>query len=135
VGERLRKLRLDFGWTLGQLSERTLQLDAESAGVSKVSISRYENGDSFPGYRELKLLAHALATPVAALFYGDELDPYTPFDLTVDEYLRKVVLDVLIEHKLLPGTSSMRRQLRKAQALQDIEDRRRPLPAGDDAAG
>lgn len=130
VGERLRKLRSAYGWTLGNLAERTQQIDPSGAGVSKVSISRYENGDSLPGYREIKLLSQALAVTVSTIFYGDDLDPYTPYDRTLDEYLRDIVRDILIDHKLIPGTSSKQRQLRKASVQQDIEDSRRPLSEG-----
>lgn len=131
VGDRLRKLRSTYGWTLGELSQRTQQIDPDGTGVSKVSISRYENADSLPGFREIKLLCLALGVPVNKLFYGDELDPYSPWDVSLDEYLRSLITDVLIDHKLIAGTSSRRKQLQKAQALQDIEDRRRQLTPDD----
>lgn len=57
LGRRLKGLRENFSWTLSEISQATKQIDPEKEGVSKVSISRYENGDSFPGYREIKLLA------------------------------------------------------------------------------
>ena len=127
LGDRLRKLRSTYGWTLGELSQRTQQIDNDGTGVSKVSISRYENADSLPGFREIKLLCLALGVPVNTLFYGEELDPYSPFDVSLDEYLRNLITDVLIDHKLIAGTSSRKRQLKKAGVVQEIEDRRRPL--------
>lgn len=60
VGRRIKQQRERHGWTLDELSQATKQIDPQLQGVSKVSISRYENADSYPGYREIKLIAHPL---------------------------------------------------------------------------
>ena len=127
LGKRIRGLRDGYGWTLDELSQRTKQVDLDGEGVSKVSISRYENGDSVPGYREIKLLSQALATTVTNLFYGESPDPYSPWHITLDDYLRNLIKDVLIDHKLIEGVSQRELLQRKAMLVQAIEESRRPI--------
>ncbi|WP_157982606.1 helix-turn-helix domain-containing protein [Simplicispira lacusdiani] len=127
LGARLRKLRESFSWTLGELSEATKHLDPTGDGISKVSISRYENGDSYPGYREIKLLAQAFAVPVSSLFYGDIPDPYAGWEMSLDDYLRSVIKSVLIEEGLIKGESRADREQKQMLALRAIQGRRRPI--------
>lgn len=127
LGARLRKLRESFSWTLSELSEATKHLDPTSDGISKVSISRYENGDSYPGYREIKLLAQAFAVPVSSLFYGDIPDPYAGWEMSLDDYLRSVIKSVLIEEGLVKGESRADREQKQMLALRAIQVRRRPI--------
>ena len=101
---RLKGLREKFSWTLSELSKTTTQVDQLGDGVSKVSLSRYENGDSYPGYREIKLIAQAFGVSVIYLFYGDVPDPYGGSqELSLDEYLRSVIKEVLIEEGVIEG--------------------------------
>src|ERR1700740_1616985 len=74
VGRRIKQQRERHRWTLDELSQATKQIDPQQQGVSKVSISRYENADSYPGYREIKLIAQALGEPITHFFYGDRPD-------------------------------------------------------------
>ena len=135
LGKRLRGLRDSFGWTLEEVSQATKQADPQNEGVSKVSISRYENGDSYPGYREIKLLSQALGSTVAFVFYGDMPDPYSGFELSLDEYFQNLIKDALIDHGLIKGVSSRQRQTQKAIALQTLQGHRRPFTLeGKDAA-
>ncbi|MHA7599651.1 helix-turn-helix domain-containing protein [Alicycliphilus sp. T452] len=127
LGSRLRKLREGISWTLGELSEVTKHLDPSGDGVSKVSISRYENGDSFPGYREIKLLAQAFAVPVASLFYGDVPDPYSGWDMSLDDYLRNVIRSVLIEEGVIEGESRADREHKQMLLLRSIQLRRKAI--------
>ncbi|MFY3382807.1 helix-turn-helix domain-containing protein [Paracidovorax sp. MALMAid1276] len=127
LGARLKKLREGFSWTLGELSEATKHLDPTGDGISKVSISRYENGDSYPGYRELKLIAQVFAVPVSSLFYGDIPDPYAGWEMSLDDYLRSVIKSVLIEEGVIEGESRASREQKQVLALRAIQARRRPI--------
>lgn len=127
LGARLKKLREGFSWTLGELSEATKQLDPTGDGISKVSVSRYENGDSYPGYREIKLLAQAFAVPVSSLFYGDIPDPYAGWEMSLDDYLRSVIKSVLIEEGVIEGESRADREQKQMLALRAIQGRRRAI--------
>jgi len=127
LGARLKKLREGFSWTLGELSEATKQLDPTGDGISKVSASRYENGDSYPGYREVKLLAQTFAVPVSTLFYGDIPDPYAGWEMSLDDYLRSVIKSVLIEEGVIAGESRAAREQKQTIALRAIHGRRRAI--------
>ena len=124
---RLKGLREGLSWTLGELSQATKHIDPMSEGISKVSISRYENGDSYPGYREIKLLAQALGVSITFLFYGDVPDPYAGWEFSLDEYLRSVIKDVLIEEGLVNGESRAQREAKKMRAMSILQHRRSPL--------
>lgn len=125
---RLKGLREKFSWTLSELSQTTAQVDPLGDGVSKVSISRYENGDSYPGYREIKLIAQAFGVSVSYLFYGDVPDPYGGSqELSLDEYLRSVIKEVLIEEGIIDGVSKNDRFRRKRQAQLSIISRLTPV--------
>lgn len=130
LGRRLKGLRESFSWTLGELSQATKQMDPEKEGISKVSISRYENGDSFPGYREIKLLAQALGVSITFLFYGDVPDPYAGYEFSLDEYLRNVIRDVLIEEGVIEGESRADRERKKTLAIRALGDRRETIDLG-----
>lgn len=127
VGKKIRHVRDNFDWTLDELSEATKQIDPEGVGVSKVSISRYENGDSYPGYREIKLIALTLGCPVSYFFYGEKPDPYGDWHMSLDEYLRSIVRDELIEAGLVQGKSMREKESDKRQAMRTVAFRRKPL--------
>lgn len=127
LGRRLKGLRESIGWTLAELSQATKQMDPEKEGVSKVSISRYENGDSFPGYREIRLLAQAFGVSITFLFYGDMPDPYAGWEFSLDEYLRSVIRDTLIDEGLIEGESRAQREDKKSRALRLLNTMREPF--------
>ena len=127
LSRRLKGLRESFSWTLTELSQATKQVDPEKEGISKVSISRYENSDSYPGYREIRLLAQAFGVSVSFLFYGDVPDPYAGWEFSLDEYLRSVIKDVLIEEGLVEGESRAQKDHKKSLAIRAINMRREPF--------
>ena len=120
LGKRIKSLRENGTWTLGELSDATKRIDPEGEGVSKVSISRYENGDSFPGFRELKLLSQALGASITFLFYGETPDPYAGWNMSLDGFLRDLIRDVLIDEGLLAGESRADRERKQRIALRAI---------------
>jgi transcriptional regulator with XRE-family HTH domain len=63
---RLRQLRAEHGWTLGDLATRT--------GLSQAHLSRVESGERQPSLAALFTLARAFAVPVSALL---DLAPVT----------------------------------------------------------
>ena len=125
VGRRIKQARERHRWTLDELSQATKQIDPQQAGVSKVSISRYENADSYPGYREIKLIAQALGEPVTYFFYGERPDPYSGFSMSLDEYLRHIIKDVLIEEGILPGVAIADKEREKSDAMYAVNQKRR----------
>lgn len=60
LGERVRQLRKDRGWTLEQA--------AGQAGLARSTLSKIENGQMSPTYEALKKLAEGLAISVPQLF-------------------------------------------------------------------
>lgn len=132
VGRRIKQARERHRWTLDELSQATKQIDPQQQGVSKVSISRYENADTYPGYREIKLIAQALGEPITTFFYGDRPDPYSGWKMSLDEYLRHIIRDVLIEEGVLPGVSIADKEHQKSEAQQTVNARRRRFDGAPD---
>jgi hypothetical protein len=64
-----------------------------------VAISRYETGASFPGYREIKLLAFALRTSVSSLIYA-RVDPLETRH-SLDSMVYDIVMDILTAHGII----------------------------------
>lgn len=62
IGERVRELRRQHGWTVARL--------AEASGLSKGMLSKIEHALSAPSLATLARLAQALGVPVTALFRG-----------------------------------------------------------------
>jgi transcriptional regulator with XRE-family HTH domain len=52
IGQAMRKARKDKGYTLKKLEAKT--------GISRVSLSRYERGECFPGILSLLTIADVL---------------------------------------------------------------------------
>ncbi|GAC1609285.1 MAG: hypothetical protein NVS3B3_15540 [Aquirhabdus sp.] len=132
LGKRIRKLREEHIYTLDQLSQITKQIDPLGDGISKVSISRYENGDSYPGYREIRLIAQAFAMPITSFFYGDKPDPFGEWNMSLDEYLRQIIKDELIENGLIEGRSIRQKEQDKTKLMRDVNLRRKPLSLDSD---
>lgn len=125
LGKRIKRLREDHIYTLEQLSQITKDIDPLGVGISKVSISRYENGDSYPGYREIRLIAQAFAMPITTFFYGDKPDPFGEWNMSLDEYLRHIIRDELMENGLIEGRSISQREYDKTVLMRDVNLRRR----------
>lgn len=108
IGSRIKGLRQSAGdLTLDQLSELTKLVDPFGKGISRVSLSRYETGAAFPGVREMKILARALRTTIAYLFYGDSEDPMNFFTPSIDLAIGDIVYQVLVAQKLVKPVGDM----------------------------
>lgn len=97
-GKRLLGVRQHRDLTLEQLSKLTKLLDPDEKGISRVALSRYENGTYQPGLRELKLLSWSLRWTLSSLVYGYGDDP---MDFTEPN------LNLVIEDKILEVLASM----------------------------
>jgi transcriptional regulator with XRE-family HTH domain len=62
IAQRVREFRLQHGWTVGQLAERS--------GMSKGMLSKIENAQASPSLATLARLSEALQVPVTAFFRG-----------------------------------------------------------------
>lgn len=80
----LKSARQRHDLTLEQLSRLTKEVDPTGTGISRVALSRYENGASLPGLRELRLISFATRRPLAFLFYGERTDPMSSYRLELE---------------------------------------------------
>ena len=62
IAQRVRELRLQLGWTVGQLAVR--------CGMSKGMLSKIENAQAAPSLATLARLSDSLQVPVTAFFRG-----------------------------------------------------------------
>ena len=104
VAENLKALRVNRGLTLEQLSALTKMIDPSGTGVSRVSLSRYENGDSLPGLRELRLLSFAVRRPLSALVYRDRIDPMSSYKLELDMRIMDTVMGMTLAEGVIKHT-------------------------------
>lgn len=91
VASILRSSRQTRDLTLEQLSRLTKEIDPTGAGISRVALSRYENGSSLPGLRELRLLSFALRRPLSVLAYGEHTDPMSSYRIQLELRIQEVV--------------------------------------------
>ena len=71
ISERLKYARSELSLSVEALARLTKRCDlAEAKGVSPSSLLRYENAESLPGARELRLLCEALEVPAQWLLMG-----------------------------------------------------------------
>lgn len=102
IAEALKSARQRHKLTLEQLSSLTKKIDPSGMGISRVSLSRYENGDSLPGLRELRLISFATRRPLSLLVYHERVDPMSSYKLElemriVDCFMGEVSADGLIK--------------------------------------
>ena len=95
VAQRLKSARQRFDLTLEQLSALTKSIDPTGAGVSRVALSRYENGATLPGLRELRLISFATRRPLSVLIYGERIDPMSSYKLELEMRIRDMVMDAV----------------------------------------
>lgn len=104
-GKRLKTLRQRHDLTLDAASKLTKLADPKGDGISRVTMSRYENGDYSPGLRELRILSTAFRVPLSWLAYGDAEDPMNfwepSLELILDDKIAKVVLYQLAKYGLI----------------------------------
>jgi transcriptional regulator with XRE-family HTH domain len=62
IAERVREFRLQLGWTVGQLAQRS--------GLSKGMLSKIENAQASPSLSTLARLSEALSVPITGFFRG-----------------------------------------------------------------
>jgi transcriptional regulator with XRE-family HTH domain len=70
IGERLRIMREEKGFSQGEIEKRT--------GLLRCYVSRVENGHTIPSIETLEKLARALEIPLYQLFYDGENPPTLP---------------------------------------------------------
>lgn len=100
-GKRIKSHRQHLELTLDEFSRLTKLIDPNGEGISRVSLSRYENGTYAPGLRELKILSQSLRCPLSSLVYGDSYDPMNFFDPTIEEAIDAHVMKILVGQGLL----------------------------------
>ncbi len=105
-GNILRRVRQSLDLTLDAMSRLTKLVDPAGTGISRVALSRYENGDSLPGLRELKVISHSTRMPLSFLVYGYANDPMNfldePLELIVEDFVSGIVNATLRHHGLIP---------------------------------
>jgi transcriptional regulator with XRE-family HTH domain len=83
IAERIKALRLRFGWKLNTLAKKT--------GFSKSYLSEIENGKKEPPISSLTKIAYALGIDVVTLITGGSLEPENkPFILVRSDERRPV---------------------------------------------
>ena len=71
VGERIKRIRLSYGWTLKQFSNEISILLLEYKPITQGIISRWENGISLPNRERMKAISMLGNMAVDELLYGD----------------------------------------------------------------
>ena len=89
LGANVRKLREERGWTQAELSRRT--------GIDTKSISRYENGQSFPSAELIDKIALAFGVKVSALFEEEERTDDRKVEVTA-ENIGRLSAGILEKH-------------------------------------
>lgn len=113
----LKSSRQRFDLTLEQLSRLTKEIDPSGVGISRVALSRYENGSSLPGLRELRLLSFALRRPLSLLAYGEQTDPMSTYRIELEMRIMEVVNDHLTAEGLIKGDQSQNPESEQFKAL------------------
>ena len=57
VGDRIKSIRLSYGWTLKQLSNEISLLLLDDKPIAEGIISRWENGISLPNRERMKAIS------------------------------------------------------------------------------
>lgn len=100
----LKNARQGKKLTLEQLSSLTKKIDPTGAGISRVSLSRYENGDSLPGLRELRLISFATRRPLSLLVYHERVDPMSTYKLELEMRITDCVMGQVTADGLIKET-------------------------------
>jgi transcriptional regulator with XRE-family HTH domain len=118
-GPTLKSSRQRRKLTLDQLSALTKEIDPTGEGVSKMTLSRYENGTTLPGLRELKILAFSLRVPLALLAYDDREDPMTSYRLNLEMRITETVMDMITAEGVIKGSDTQEPESPEYLALLD----------------
>ena len=103
LGERVRQLRKDRGWTLEQA--------AVQAGLARSTLSKIENGQMSPTYEALKKLAEGLAISVPQLFTPPSKTQVTGRRTVTKSGEGQAQAPATYEHELLAGDLTLKRML------------------------
>ena len=117
VASYLKSARAHHDLTLEQLSKLTKEIDPAGAGVSRVALSRYENGASLPGLRELRLISLATRRPLAFLFYGARTDPRSSYRLELEMRITDIVMGQVDAQGLIKEVSEQAPESESYKAL------------------
>lgn len=123
LGERVRALRNERGWTQAELARRS--------GLNNQTVHRIEHGVMNSGWQSRLKLARAFGIPVAALDpqYKGEQQPEESADGT-RRVSSSIALASLTEQQILDGIAAFVRELERRQGRHPEPHR---LPHGDDA--
>lgn len=103
LGERVRELRKERGWTLEQA--------AVQAGLARSTLSKIENGQMSPTYEALKKLAEGLAISVPQLFTPPSKAQVTGRMAVTRAGEGQAQATVTYEHELLAGALRAKQML------------------------
>lgn len=74
VGNRIKSIRLSYGWTLKQFSTEISRLLSDDKEIAEGIISRWENGISLPNRERMKAISRLGKMTVDELLYGSFKD-------------------------------------------------------------
>ena len=123
-GKRVKSRRQALELTLDEFSRLTKLIDPSGEGISRVSLSRYENGTYAPGLRELKVLAKSLRCTLSELVYNRPNDPMNFNDPSIEEALDSFVFNVLVGQGLAQHKGDQERMSESFMTL--LEKARQP---------
>lgn len=103
LGQRVRHLRREKGWTLQQAAER--------AGLARSTLSKIENGQMSPTYEALKKLADGLAISIPQLFTPPRPGQVSGRMVTTRSGEGQAHATVTYEHELLAGALTKKQML------------------------
>lgn len=90
VGNRIKSIRLSYGWTLKQFSTEISRLLSDDKIIAEGIISRWENGISLPNRERMKAISRLANMTVDELLFGD-FDEF--FENLMDNLKEKLIND------------------------------------------
>jgi transcriptional regulator with XRE-family HTH domain len=103
LGDRVRSLRKEKGWTLVQAAER--------AGLARSTLSKIENGQMSPTYEALKKLAGGLSISVPQLFTPPRNQQISGRLVSTRSGEGQALATATYEHELLAGALTKKTML------------------------
>ena len=103
LGDRVRSLRKEKGWTLVQAAER--------AGLARSTLSKIENGQMSPTYEALKKLAGGLSISVPQLFTPPRNQQISGRLVSTRSGEGQALATATYEHELLAGALTKKAML------------------------
>ena len=106
IGERIRKSRLDKGFTQSQL--------AVKIGVQTSAVSKYEKGLVSPTFEQLQKISDALDVPIGILLGHEVKDIFTGKSTLQIQVLKAMEEFEKLEDLVLSGKATKREKIRYA---------------------